>query len=154
MPWVGFEPMIAAFERAKTVHVSDRAPTMIGPHDVYCSLNNTNAYHWYKLRTYKILYNFLLYMVNPIFGISSVDSNSLRKWDVSSSLLFKFAVEFVITKVQQKQAGLTMRLNGSHQLLVYVYDNIYYIFLKVEWNWGHLVRRPLFGLLYQSWMIR
>jgi hypothetical protein len=30
MPWVGFEPMIPAFERTKTVHASDRAATVIG----------------------------------------------------------------------------------------------------------------------------
>jgi hypothetical protein len=30
MPWVGFEPMILAFEWAKTVHASDRAATVIG----------------------------------------------------------------------------------------------------------------------------
>jgi hypothetical protein len=30
MPWVGFEPMIQAFERAKTVHALDRAATVIG----------------------------------------------------------------------------------------------------------------------------
>jgi hypothetical protein len=30
MPGVGFEPMIPAFKRAKTVHASDRAATVIG----------------------------------------------------------------------------------------------------------------------------
>jgi hypothetical protein len=30
MPWVGFEPTIPAFERAKTVHVLDRAATVFG----------------------------------------------------------------------------------------------------------------------------
>jgi hypothetical protein len=30
MPWVEFEPTIPAFERAKTVHVLDRAATVIG----------------------------------------------------------------------------------------------------------------------------
>jgi hypothetical protein len=30
MPWVGLEPMIPAFEQAKTVHVLDRAATSIG----------------------------------------------------------------------------------------------------------------------------
>jgi hypothetical protein len=28
MPWVGFEPMISAFEREKTVQVLDRAATV------------------------------------------------------------------------------------------------------------------------------
>jgi hypothetical protein len=31
MPWVGFEPTIPVFERAKTVHALDRAATVIGP---------------------------------------------------------------------------------------------------------------------------
>jgi hypothetical protein len=30
MPQVGFEPMIPVFERAKTVHASDSAPTVVG----------------------------------------------------------------------------------------------------------------------------
>jgi hypothetical protein len=30
MPEVGFEPTIPVFERAKTVHASDRAATVIG----------------------------------------------------------------------------------------------------------------------------
>jgi hypothetical protein len=30
MPWVGFEPMIPAFEQAKAVHALDRAATVIG----------------------------------------------------------------------------------------------------------------------------
>jgi hypothetical protein len=30
MPWVGFEPTIPAFERAKTVHALERAVTVIG----------------------------------------------------------------------------------------------------------------------------
>jgi hypothetical protein len=30
MPWVGFEPTIPAFERAKTVHALDHAATVIG----------------------------------------------------------------------------------------------------------------------------
>jgi hypothetical protein len=30
MPWVGFETTIPAFERAKTVHASDRSATVTG----------------------------------------------------------------------------------------------------------------------------
>jgi hypothetical protein len=30
MTWVGFEPMIPAFERAKTIHALERAATLIG----------------------------------------------------------------------------------------------------------------------------
>jgi hypothetical protein len=35
MPRVGFEPTIVVFERAKTVHVLDRAATVIGEDDMY-----------------------------------------------------------------------------------------------------------------------
>jgi hypothetical protein len=30
MPWVGFEPTIPAFQRAKTIHALDRAASVIG----------------------------------------------------------------------------------------------------------------------------
>jgi hypothetical protein len=30
MPFVGYEPAIAAYERAKTVHASDHAATVVG----------------------------------------------------------------------------------------------------------------------------
>jgi hypothetical protein len=35
MPRLGFEPTIAVFERAKTVHASDRAATVVGFSAVY-----------------------------------------------------------------------------------------------------------------------
>jgi hypothetical protein len=35
MPLVGFKPTIPAFERAKTVHASDRAATVIGNSKAY-----------------------------------------------------------------------------------------------------------------------
>jgi hypothetical protein len=39
MPWVGFEPTIPAFERAKTIHALDCATTVIG-HYLWVSLRN------------------------------------------------------------------------------------------------------------------
>jgi hypothetical protein len=35
MSWVGFEPTIAASERAKTVYALDRSATVTGKRDVY-----------------------------------------------------------------------------------------------------------------------
>ena len=46
--------------------------------------------------------------------------NGVKQRDALSPLLFNFAVEFAIRRVQVKQDGL--QLNGTHQILVYVDD--------------------------------
>ena len=46
--------------------------------------------------------------------------NGLKQGDALSPLLFNFAVECSIRRVQVNQDGL--KLNGTHQLVVYVDD--------------------------------
>jgi hypothetical protein len=46
--------------------------------------------------------------------------NGLKQGDALSPLLFNFALDYAINKVQENQVG--MKLNGTHQLMAYAND--------------------------------
>jgi hypothetical protein len=100
MPWVGFEPTIPAFERAKIVHGLDRAATVIG------SL--------FKLTTIKfksVLSTFYISFLG-LFCLQFVVCGQFRKFGSSE---LRQDTDGLIMKVQKRNYRFLEQLYFSHE---------------------------------------
>jgi hypothetical protein len=90
MPWVGFEPTIPAFERAKTVHASDRAATIIG----YIAMHQivvSKTYDLKKVRKYSSAHDDRRYLdvTSGTYKYFHPSNQNYLLWYVVVSLLYK-----------------------------------------------------------------
>jgi hypothetical protein len=117
MPWVGFEPTIPAFERAKTVHALDRAATVIGVITLYgawISLN-TNKVE-FEVLTAVIMKSYISWDITPHSPLKidgKIRSNTLPPSSVSSKALL--ATCFMLVSC------LACSLSHFCRLVAYIY---------------------------------
>jgi hypothetical protein len=90
MPWVGFEPTIPAFKRAKTVHALDRAATVIGRKSAWIAENKFHI-NLFSSRGWIITFRLRpFYCRDSMYGIHCIgdclDLNVVRREKACPSL--------------------------------------------------------------------
>jgi hypothetical protein len=115
---------------------------------VYCSVNITDAYHCYKLYIKLRLIFFYMrltpYLESPVW--------ILIVWE-NEMLQLRFTMRHFRRSDRSRQDRVWVGHIGFWSMLIIITTTYIIYFLRWGWGWVHSVRRPLTGLLYQSWMI-
>jgi hypothetical protein len=85
MLWLGFEPTIPAFKRAKTVHTLDRAATVIGFFQKMAIINS-----WNEKKNYQICFQKNAFFCGSIWKVPVFEARIyivIESWPMMDKLL-------------------------------------------------------------------